>query len=76
MDAEKGGDGGIGARHLHHDKPEELLAAAEAAVALQANAADVQFTERGQQLEREGVFGPVLCDDWRDLRLHERADQL
>ena len=47
-----------------------------AAVTLHPEPADVQLLERRQQLERKRVLDPVLVDDRRDLRLHERAHLL
>src|SRR5262249_23061411 len=49
---------------------------AEAAVSLDADAGEAQLLEGGQQLERESVFDPILVDDGRDFRLHERAHPL
>jgi len=71
LDAEECRDRRVDARHLHSYQASEQRASASAAVALKSNAADVQFLESGQQFEREGVFSPVLVNDWRDLGLHE-----
>jgi len=67
---------GVDARHLHCHQPEEQRASASAPVTLHADAAQVQLLERGKQLERESVVGPVLRGDRRDLAFHERADLL
>ena len=60
-------------RHLHPDQADQQLASAGASVSLDAEAAEVQLLERGKQLERKGILGPVLGDDRRDLGLHEHA---
>jgi hypothetical protein len=54
-------------------KPKKLLASASAAVSLKAKSVDVRLLQRGQQLERKGVVGPVLVNDRCDFMLHEHA---
>src|SRR6266852_374504 len=49
--AEEGAERCVGARKLHRDKAEQLLATAGAAVALKAEPADAEVLERRQQLE-------------------------
>src|SRR5882757_1728266 len=51
-------------------KPNSFWLPPAAAVALEAQAAELQFLERGQQLEGERIVGPVLVDDRLVLRLH------
>ena len=57
-------------------RPISMSLARCAAVAMHAEAADVELLERRDQLEREGIFDPVLVDDRRDLGLHEVAHLL
>ena len=68
--AEEGAERRVGARQLHRDETEQLLASARAAIALKAEPTDAEFLERGQQFERKRVIGPVLVDDRLDLGLH------
>src|SRR4029077_17755840 len=60
----------VDARDLHRDETEQLLAAARAAITLEAEPADSELLERWQQFERKRVIGPVLVDDRLDLGLH------
>ena len=73
MHSEECRDRGIEPRHLHRDQADQQLASAGASVPLDAEAADVQLLEGGEQFEREGVFDPVLVDYRRDLGFHEGA---
>ena len=74
--AEERAERRVDACHLHRDEAEQLLASAGAAVALIAQATELQFLEGRQQLERKRIVGPVLVDDRLDLGLHVRAHLL
>jgi len=52
------------------------LTSAGAAIALIAQAAETQFLEGRQQLEGEGVIGPVFVDNRLDLAFHVGAHLL
>src|ERR1700730_10013479 len=52
VDAEERAERCVGARQLHRDEAEQLLAAAGAAIALEAEPAEVELLEHRQQLER------------------------
>src|SRR6202012_5970418 len=68
--AEERAERRVGACQLHRDKAEQLLASARAAIALEAESAEAELLERGQQLEGKRVVGPILVDDRLDLGLH------
>src|SRR4029077_4317286 len=70
MHAPERADRGVDACDLHRDEAEQLLAAARAAVTLEAEPADAELLERRQQFERKSVIRPVLVDDRLDLGLH------
>ncbi len=70
VDAEEGAERCVGARQLHRDEAELLLATAGAAIALIAEPADTKVLDRWQQFERKRVIGPVLVNDRLDLGLH------
>jgi hypothetical protein len=74
MHTEEGAERGVDAGNFHRDQAEQLLASAGAAVAFVAQAAELQFLEGWQQLERERILGPVLVDDRLDLSLHVGAN--
>ena len=74
MHSKKGANRRVDPRQLHHDEAEQFLTSTRASIALQAEPADVELFERGEQLEGEGVVSPVLLNDRRNLRLHECAD--
>ena len=74
MHTEEGAERGVDAGYFHRDQAEQLLASPGAAVAFVAQAAELQFLEGWQQLERERILGPVLVDDRLDLGLHVGAN--
>ena len=60
VDAEERAERSVGARQLHRDEAEQLLASAGAAIALIAQAAELQFLEGRQQLERKRIIDQYL----------------
>ncbi len=74
--AEESGHRRIDPSQLHGHEAEQLLAAAPAAIALEAKPTDIELTERRQKLERESILGPILADNRRHRRLQVGAHLL
>ena len=70
MHAVESGEGRIDPHEFHGDEADENRPPGAA----DAEVTDVEFLQRLDQLEGEGVADPIIVDDRRDLRFRERAD--
>jgi hypothetical protein len=74
--AEERGHGRVDAGQFHGHHAVEQVAAARAAVPVVGQADDSQLADRGDEVARELLAGPVPVDDRLDLLLHELPDLL